>query len=259
MILQNRLQKQFTLYCSILFMLIIVSSCATRKEIVYFNKSDSLLNTIYQQNVPRIQSNDKLAILISAPDQRSVGMFQMQTSPSTSQQMRDVRPTYTVDQNGDIYLPTLGAINLKNLSRVEAIVKIREELKKFVQEPVVNLEIVNFKISVLGDVGKPGIIEVDNDRITLLEAISASGDLAITGKRNNVLVIREQDGKRSSFRVDLTSSDYLNSPAYHLMQNDVVYVEPNKAKIQTANATRNLTLGVSLLSFVLTLYNVLSR
>ena len=126
-------------------------------------------------------------------------------------------------------------------------------MKDHVSDAVINFRILNFKVTVLGEVQKPGTYSVASERITLLEAIGMSGDLTIYGNRTNVLLIREKNGTKTMERIDLTKSDFLNSSAYYLSQNDVVYVEPNKTRINSSAIGPNLTVGISALSLIVTI------
>jgi polysaccharide export outer membrane protein len=130
------------------------------------------------------------------------------------------------------------------------------KLTYYIKEPRLNLRIVNFKVTVHGEVNKPGVFTISSERITLLEAIAQAGDLTIYGKRDNILVIREQNGTKTYARVDLTKADFFQSPYYYLTQNDVVYVEPNKTKINASAVGPNLTViftGISLLITIVAL------
>ena len=155
--------------------------------------------------------------------------------------------------NGNIEFPILGTIALGGLTETEAIAKMKSLLQDHIKDAVVTIRLLNFKVSVLGEVQKPGTYRIASERITLLEALGMSGDLTIYGNRSNVLVIREKNGTKTMERVDLTKSDFLNSTAYYLSQNDVVYVEPNKTKINSSAVGPNLTLAISALSLIVTI------
>lgn len=249
-----------------LFLLIVfwglISSCASRKDLVYFQQDSTLLNTSYELNAPKLQPGDILAISVTADDVRATEPFN-QISPYNSsgalQTTNPFIPTYAIDVNGNIDFPKIGKINIGNLTRVQAIDKIKNQVRTYIVNPGVSLEIRNFKITVLGEVRNPGTFPINNDRITVLEAIGLAGDLTINGVRKNVLVIREQNGLKNEFRIDLTKREALNSPAYYLSQNDVIYVEPNGARIQSSKYTQNTSIFVSIASVVITVISVLTR
>jgi len=246
-------------YLLMICMSFIVFSCANRQEIVYFQGNDQeALNTIYEQQVPKIQVNDILAIGVTAADVRATEAFN-QSSVYETRQSQDgsFRVTYTVDQNGFIDFPVLGKVKLAGLTRTQAIDELRNKLAQYIKDPGVNLTFQNFRISVLGEVQKPGSFTLPNERVSILEAISMAGDLTIQGVRKNIMVIREHDGVKETHRIDLTSRDALDSPVYYLAQNDVVYVEPNKTKMQSS--VLNYTVFVSIAGVIISVIAVLSR
>lgn len=164
---------------------------------------------------------------------------------------------YLVDKNGNINFPQLGEINVRGLTRFELSERISRELKDrgLVNDAVVTVQFLNFKVSVMGEVVRPGTFEVDSDRITILDALSKAGDLTIYGRRDNLKVIREENGERIVAIVDLRSMDLMNSPYYYLKQNDIVYVEPNKARAgqREINQNRSVSTFASILSVLASL------
>ena len=132
-------------------------------------------------------------------------------------------------------------------------------LKKYIKEPKVNLRILNFKVTVSGEVKQPGIQNITSERITLIEAITMAGDLTDYGIRNNIMVIREKDGKKEIGRVDITKADFINSPYYYLSQNDHIYVEPNKTKVNASAVGPNTGIIISAISLLLTVVAIIIR
>ena len=122
-----------------------------------------------------------------------------------------------------------------------------------ISDPIVNVRLLNFKVSVLGEVAKPGVFSISGERVTLVEALALAGDLTIYGKRNSILLIREKNGVKTYEKIDITKTDFINSPNYYLSQNDVIYVEPNKTKLNSSVVGPNLTIGISALSLVVTI------
>lgn len=243
------------------FSFVIITSCGSRKEIVYFQNQEQL-TTSFEQYIPKIQPTDQLAIVISAADVAAVAPFnQMSTIQTTanSSTISPYSPTYTVDENGNISLPMVGNVQLAGLTRSQAIETIKNKVSKYVVNPGVNVNFVNFRISVLGEVTRPGSFIVPTERITLLDALGMAGDLTIKGKRENVTVIRESNGVKERFNVDLTSESALNSPVYYLAQNDVVYVEPNSAQVSASKFTPNYTLWISMAGVIISVISVLTR
>lgn len=242
-------------------MLSLLSSCASRKDLVYFQADSTALNTAYELNAPKLQPGDILTISITADDIRATEPFNQINAyqTGTAQNVNPFIPTYSIDNDGFVDFPKIGKIKLTGLTRTQAVNKIRDEVSKYIVNPGVNMTIRNFKVTVLGEVVRPGTYTIDNDRITLLEALGLAGDLTINGVRSNVLVIREQNGKKDEFRVDLTKREALNSPVYYLSQNDVIYVEPNGARIQSSKYTQNTSIFVSIASLIITIVAVVVR
>jgi len=247
---------------SLIIALSLFTSCASRKDLVYFQPDSTELNTSYELNAPKLQTGDILAISVTADDVRATEPFN-QISPynnnGTLQNTNPFIPTYAIDVNGNIDFPKLGKVNLAGKTRAEAMNYLKTEISRYIVNPGISMEVRNFKITVLGEVRNPGSYSINNDRITLLEALGLAGDLTINGVRNNVMVIREQNGKKEEYRVDLTKRNALNSPIYYLAQNDVIYVEPNGAKIQSSKYTQNTSIFVSIASLIITIVAVVVR
>lgn len=241
----------------------LLSSCGSRKNMVYLQQDSTDLNTLYEQYVPKIQSNDILTIVVTAADPKVTIPFNpgsSMTSGSLTQQVDlALRPTYTVDNNGEITLPMLGKVSVAGLTRVEAIEKIRKELSQYIKDPGVNINFNNFRISVLGEVARPGSFIMPTERVTVLEALGMAGDLTIRGVRENILLVREVNGEKTMHRLDLTKQNTLNSPYYYLAQNDVIYVEPNKAQINNSKLGANTNIIISIASLLITVISVLTR
>lgn len=241
----------------------LLSSCGSRKNMVYLQQDSTDLNTLYERYVPKIQSNDILTIVVTAADPKVTIPFNpgsSMTSGSLTQQVDlALRPTYTVDNNGEITLPMLGKVSVAGLTRVEAIEKIRKELSQYIKDPGVNINFNNFRISVLGEVARPGSFIMPTERVTVLEALGMAGDLTIRGVRENILLVREVNGEKTMHRLDLTKQNTLNSPYYYLAQNDVIYVEPNKAQINNSKLGANTNIIISIASLLITVISVLTR
>ncbi len=260
-----RLFSTYGLALGVLYLsvLMLFSSCGSRKNMVYLQNDSTQLNTLYEQYVPKIQVNDILTIVVTAADPKVTAPFNPVSTMNTSNLTQSVdmalRPTYTVDNQGDISLPMLGKVHVLGLTRLEAIEKIRTELGQYIKDPGVNINFNNFRVSVLGEVARPGSFVMPTERVTVLEALGMAGDLTIRGKRENVLLIREVDGQKSMHRLNLTQQNTLNSPYYYLTQNDVLYVEPNKAQINNSKLGANSNIIISIASLLITVISVLTR
>ncbi|WP_343539415.1 polysaccharide biosynthesis/export family protein [Sphingobacterium thalpophilum] len=257
------LLKHTLLFLVSIVLVAMVSSCGSRKNMVYLQADSVVLNTNFQQFVPRIQPNDVLTIVVTAADPKVTAPFNpvstMTTSSMTQQVDMALRPTYTVDRNGNIILPMLGKVHIGGLTRLEAIEKIRNELETYIKDPGVNMNFNNFRVSVLGEVAHPGSFILPNERATVLEALGMAGDMTIRGVRQNVMLIREIDGQKTVHKLDLTQRSTLNSPYYYLAQNDVIYVEPNKAQINNSKLGANSNIIISVASLLITVISVLTR
>ena len=255
-------QSAFNIYILVLVVGGLLSGCASREELVYFQGSPPGPSMQYEKYTPRLQPDDLLAITVSAADLEATLPFN-QVNPYS---MRgggsgdmDRQITYLIDEKGFIDYPVLGYIRLGGLTRSQAMAAMRQLLSKYIIDPGVNIQIVNFKVTVIGEVRNPGSFTLRNERATILEALGMAGDLTINGLRENVLVIREIEGEKTFTRVDLTSADVINSPVYFLSQNDVIYVEPNKAQINASAYNRNTSIFISIAGILISIASLLLR
>ncbi len=236
-------------------------SCATKKEILYFQDANALNNTDIQKAFePLIEQNDILYISISSIDELIVKPFNRQTGlEGTIDNNNPGLQGYLVNHEGAINFPVLGilAVTGKSRSEVEAMLKTR--LLEYVKDVVVDVRIMNFKITVLGEVNKPGVYTVKNERVTLPEALGLAGDLSEDGSRTNIIVIREEAGKRIVANIDLTKTDFFASDFYFLKQNDVVYVEPSLKGVKKSGFIPSIPALLSLFTIVLSTVIILTR
>ncbi|KKO91232.1 sugar transporter [Sphingobacterium sp. Ag1] len=239
------------------------NSCGSRRSMAYFQPDSSQINTLYEQYVPKIQPSDILTIVVTAADPKVTAPFNpmstMISGSITQQTDMALRPTYTVDEKGNIVLPMLGEVHVAGMTRTQAIQKLRLDLSKYIKDPGVNINFNNFRISVLGEVARPGSFIMPTERVTVLEALGMAGDLTIRGVRQNVMLIREIDGQKTMHRLDLTQQNTLNSPYYYLVQNDVIYVEPNKSQINNSKLGANTNVIISIAGLIITVISVLTR
>lgn len=249
-------------YISFFLLVILLQSCASRKNVAYLqdvnNNSNSQTESSYE---PVLKNDDLLSIIVSANDPEITYMFnipQIQGNYKVNENQDGIK-TYLIDTKGEIEFPVIGRIQLGGLTRTQAIDKLTEKIKPYITNPTINLRILNYKISVLGEVNKAGNYTINSERITLLEAIANAGDLTIYGRRDNILIIREKDGKKTYNRIDITKSDFINSDFYYLTQNDVVIVEPNKTRVNSSSFGPNVTATISALSVLATIIILITR
>lgn len=219
--------------------IMMVTSCAPVKNIAYFQ--DKALN--HPEQIDKhggivIQPKDMISIIVSSRNPELAAIFNLPLvtyqagSETVGNGGQQKLIGYVVDNDGNIDFPVLGTIQVAGLTRWELAELIKERLLKegYLTDAVVTVEFMNFKVSVLGEVNNPGTFTIEGDKVTVLQALSLAGDLTIFGERTNVTVIRELDGKRTFYNIDLCSVDMFKSPAYNLQQNDIVYVEPSEIK-----------------------------
>ncbi|MDQ5928871.1 MAG: polysaccharide biosynthesis/export protein [Bacteroidota bacterium] len=235
-------------------------SCASKKEIVYYQNIDGVNAS---QNIAsyevKIQPDDLLMIIVSAEDPEIAIPFNLMsvTVPNTANLMaaagQQTMQSYLVDRSGNIEFPVLGKLQVGGLTRTEVLQSLKDKIGVYIKNPIINLRIMNFKVSLQGEVNLPGTYSVTSERVTLIEALSMAKDLTIYGKRKNILVIREINGAKSYNRVDITKADFINSPFYYLAQNDVIYVEPNNTKVNAAAVGPNTSVIISAISILISL------
>ena len=248
----------------LLGILFLTGSCVSRKEMAYFQNMEDLNSAIDASKTNlEIQPNDLLTITVSAANIEAVQPFNLPVTSAPSlaggTSGRVELQTYLVDSDGNIEFPVLGTVHVAGLTRQQLVEKLKEMISKYVQNPIVNIKIINFQVTVLGEVTRPGTFTVPDERISLAKALGLAGDLTIYGRRDNVLIIRETGDEEQYAYVDLTDSELLNSPYYYLHQNDVVIVEPNYAQLQGASYNRNASVYISIASVLISLIVVIAR
>ncbi|PID69236.1 MAG: ABC transporter substrate-binding protein [Flavobacteriales bacterium] len=240
------IKKSLLLAFSVIFLI----SCGTRQDIVYFQDIDiAAVSKPIEDYSPIIRPDDMLTITVSAFDMVGVRPFNLMAVAYIDEEGtigRNALQSYLVDAEGNIDFPVLGKLKLAGLTRIEAAKMIKDMVSEYVKNPIVNLRITNFRFTVLGEVKNPGTFTIPNNRITLFEALGMAGDLTIQAERNNVLLVREEGGKTTYNRINLTTEAVFNSPFYYLQQNDFIYVEPNNSRVRssTVGPDTNFTLGV---------------
>lgn len=247
-----------------LFAFLCFVSC-TPRNLAYFSDLQEVseyTEPIQNSSVAKIQPDDLLSISITSPSPEANAQFNRgenmtpgtisnyNISSGTTNNL--YREGYLVDENGFINFPVLGKVQLAGLTRNQAIEKFAAELQPHLKEPIINIRFLNYKITVVGEVNRPATFTIPTQKINILEALGMAGDMTAFGKRENVLVIREEDGVRKMTRLDLNKKDVLNSPYFYLQQNDVVYVEPDKMKqVQASTNTRTISIIASVTSLLI--------
>jgi len=230
-------------------LLLLISSCGSYKNIPYYqdlNRSAPTEEQVKNYSPLTIRPNDILAIKVSSRTPESSSIFSYE--PNNQQ---NAIPGYQVDTKGNVHLPVIGSIKAEGLTTTELQEKMNVMLLKFYNDPVVNVRILNFKVSVYGDVERPNVYTLQNERTTITQALSLAGDLNITAMRKSIILVREEDGKRQFIPIDLTSKKIFESPYYYVRNNDEIYVQPDRTKYATVDrGYRTATLVLSGLSII---------
>ena len=231
-----------------LLLALLASGCVSHERLLNFNEAqlnyqspEEILNAMEL----RIQAEDLLRITVHSADPAAAAPFNLEEGQQNQMMMQqggnartgsntlELFTGYFVDQTGHIDFPVVGRVEVEGLTLEEAKFKLLEELKVYLNDAVVNIRFLNFKVTVLGEVNAPGTIRLSNKRVTILEALGLAGDLTSYANRNEILVIREQNGQRLYERLDLQSEEIFASPFFYLQQNDVIYIEPIPARVAT--------------------------
>ncbi len=244
---------------------LMIVGCSTPKNVAYFQDLDeTVIQETTQRKAIRVQPDDKLSIIVNSKDPALAALFNLplitnrlgqntayngtgSTARNYGQNSEGIS-SYTVDPQGNIDFPILGTLHIAGMTRSEVAGFIKGELmgRDLMKDPTVTVEFLNVGISVMGEVNNPGRYDMNRDNISILEALSLAGDLTILGKRENVLVIRDEDGQMKTYRLDLTKGkEMMKSPGYFLKQDDIVYVEPNSQKKRSTTVNGNTALSAS--------------
>ncbi len=234
-----------------------LTSCFSNKKLIYFSNipRDSVLNVDVNLPETKINTNDILQISISSPDAETNALLNIQNSVGASAGQAG----YLVDETGVIQLPLLGSFKAAGLTKLELTSQITAKINKdsIALNPVVNVRISNYKVTILGEVNSPGVKAIPNELITLPEALGMAGDLTLYAQRDNIMLMREKDGKRIVKHFSLNNAQMFDKELYYLQNKDVLIVQPNNVKATQANPiiSQVLPLVISITSFVLILFN----
>lgn len=262
------MQKRTKGIFSCLVAIFLFASCQSYKKVPYLQDTEVVGQVVQQETLydARIMPKDQLTVVVSCTNPELAAPFNLTVvgstglttgnSQSTSQSSQQ---TYLVDNDGYVNFPVLGTLKVGGLTKKEMEQMIVEKLKPYIKEtPIVTVRMVNYKISVLGEVTSPGTFTISNEKVNLLEALAMAGDMTIYGIRDNVKLIRESaDGKQQIITLDLNKAETLLSPYYWLQQNDIVYVTPNKAKARNSDISNSTSLWFSATSILVSLASLL--
>lgn len=261
--------KSIKHYCFVFLSLVLITSCAPRKKIVYFQNIEDYVS---EDNIEptRFKPNDMISIIVSASNIESAIPFNLlsvarpisgvrTSSQSLFGSGTSMEVPYMINSDGEIEFPVLGTIKIAGMSTKELQEYLISELKEYIKDPIVNIRFLNFTVTILGEVAVPGTYPIGGERVSLPEALGMAGDMSIFGRRDNILIVREVGGKKTYKYLDIRDPDILNSDYYYLQQHDIVYVEPNRAERQTSIFNRNLSTYISVASLLLSLYVIIDK
>lgn len=264
---KNKLMKFKINLLVVVVLSTILGSCGTMKNNVsYFQDmtpDNDLLDGVESNYEVKITSDDLLAISVSSIDPNAIAVFNLPATTFLQPGVDEIYATpvlqsYLVDSEGCINFPVLGKLHVAGMTRNSLADYLKKRIAQYAKDPIISVNIMNFKVSVLGEVMRPGTIQITNERISILDAISMAGDLTINGMRDRVTLIRDENGKKTYHVFDLTSSEIFKSPYFYLKQNDIIYVEPNKARRSNANYSQSAQFNISVASTVVSAISVLA-
>lgn len=262
------------IYLILLLAVVLLQSCKTRTqpELNYMKDIDSLVTQASVANASStIQQGDQLGIWVSASDMEAVAPFNqnyaqlgnVQNTIPSGNRMQTANtgqlPTYTVRTDNTIKFPVIGELSTENKTVEEFTDLLTQKMNRYVYNPTVQIQTLNYKVTVLGEVARPGTFTIPDGQTTILTALGMAGDLTKYGVRNDVLVVRNENGNITRQKVDLTSSDFINSPFYYLKQNDVIYVNSNETVAKQSRLDPNAGIYISVASIVVTILALIIR
>ena len=257
------MKRTFFRTLMLLSVTIIMTSCASRQDIVYF-QDEKLGDYVQPLMIYDLiyQPNDMLTIDVTALDPETVRPFNLNAVPynadsSTNASSALRMQSYIIDAKGYIDFPVLGEIKIGGLTRKDATTLLKTKITEYVKDPIVNIRLINFTITVLGEVNDPGSFTIQDEKVTITEALGLAGDLTIYGKRDNIRLVREVDGIKKFSIINLKSVKSLTTSTYNLMQNDVIYVEPNKSRVRASSYNPNNGVLISAVSTLATIAAIL--
>ena len=235
---------------------LLFASCASRESIVYYQDIDQQTRVVGTHNT-LIQPDDLLMIIVSAQNPLAAEAYNLTTNLTVdpndqSGTARREQQLYLVDSEGYIDFPVLGRLLIGGKTKEQVSDEMHALIAKDIKDAVINIRLMNYKVTVMGEVNRPGVHKINSERITLPEALSLSGDLTKYGKRDNILITRETTNGITTQRVDLTSTDFMQSDYFYLKQNDIVYVEPNKTRVNSSGVGPNISIYLTVISLLLT-------
>jgi polysaccharide export outer membrane protein len=242
-----QIRKSWSIYLAVF----LFASCASRKDVVYLQDVGNFETQVdNNKSATKFKVDDLVAIHVSSLNPEISAPFNLYKGSSEGGRSEQV--SYLVDQDGMIDFPVIGKLKIEGLSPDELRTLLRQKLTDYLKDPIINIRLMNFTVTILGQVGRPGTYPVNGEQISILEALGMAGDLTLRAKRDNILIMRDFNGTKVYSRLDLTSKNVVKSPVFYLSQNDVVYVEPNKVGIKDTSLGASTSLTISIISTLFT-------
>ena len=252
--------KKFFIPIVMLTMMLLLGSCAGSKDVPYFKNIDEISlagsKGLYDA---KIMPKDLLTITVSTTDPDASQPFNLTVGSTISASGKiggggNSLQTYLVDNDGNINFPVLGTIHVEGLTKSQCQEAIRKLLVPYMavtEKPVVTVRMSSFRVTVIGEVNRPGVVPVETEKMSVVEALAQAGDLTVYGRRENIMLIRENEtGEKTAVRLNMNDANLINSPYYYLQQNDIIYVEPNKTKAQNSGIGPSTSLWFSFVGIV---------
>jgi polysaccharide export outer membrane protein len=262
----NALYMKFRYFAALAVITAVMSACSTHQStLTYFEDLSSTDTGEFTKGdySIKIVPDDELFISVTSIEPTATSIYNLpQTNPATTgtlqEQSQLKQQTYRVDAEGNIMFPVIGKVHVEGLTTLQLTKDLASRISADVHDPIVHVELVNFRVNVLGEVAKPGAITINRDRYTLLDALADAGDMTPYGERTNVLLIREEGGKRVYHRLNLNDSKLLESPYFYLQQNDVVLVQANKIRQENAKYNQNNAYKLSVISTIVSACSIVA-
>lgn len=254
----TKMKRSYLIIFLIGLQVILCIGCVSPKKITYFQDETGIgLEQTLINFEPTLQIGDILTIIVSSIIPEAALPFNIYEAQGNNTLQRPL--PYIVNADGEINFPGIGKIKVAQLTTKQLTNELSKRLLPYLNDPIVNIRLTNFKVTIIGEVRSPGSYTILNERITIIEAIGLAGDLTIQGKRESVTLIRERNGKRAFISIDLTNKKLFSSPYYYLAQNDIIYVEPNKTRVNSSGVGSNTTVILSSLSVLISIAAIILR
>lgn len=252
------MKRYIKYFVALAIIVLSVSSCKSTKSVAYFQNAETVKSKIESgEYMLKLIPSDVIDVTISSLIPQATDAYRLVPAPENGLDFNP-KTQYVINESGEINVPTIGKVKVAGMTTTQLEDFLRGEVAKNVSDPIVKVQLTSFRVNVLGEVRNPGAKTAKTERYTILDAIADAGDLTLYGMRNNVMLIREEDGERRFHTIDLTDANLLNSPYFYLKQNDVIYVEPDKVRVINSEYNQNNSYKLSIASAVISAASVIA-